>query len=81
MSRRRGPRLAAGLLALGLALGAAAAPPARACAFDAWLPPLTLVDRLFDADAVALAAADPEDPSRWRLLAAPAAVSATPCPT
>jgi len=78
VSRRRGPRLAAGLLALGLALGAAAAPPARACAFDAWLPPLTLVDRLFDADAVALAAADPEDPSRWRLVAAPAAVSATP---
>ena len=70
---RRAPRRAAWGAALMLAL--AVAPAARACAFDAWLPPLTLVDRLFDADAVALGVADPEDPARWVLSGAPRAVS------
>ncbi|SFH85223.1 hypothetical protein [Albimonas pacifica] len=64
--------------ALAFALGLAVGQPALSCAFDAWLPPLTLVDRLFDADAVALAVADPADPARWILVAAPPAVSATP---
>lgn len=76
--RGRAGRLAA--LRAGIAAVAALpalALPARApaCAFDAWLPPLTLVDRLFDADALAMAAADPSDPTRWRLVAAPAPIS------
>ncbi|MDF2235112.1 hypothetical protein P2H44_21350 [Albimonas sp. CAU 1670] len=66
------------ILALALAAALLApAPAARACAFDGALPPLTLVDRLFDADALVVAAPDPDDPTRWRLLDAPAPVSAS----
>ena len=61
MRRARGALLAAAVAA-ALATGA---PAARACAFHAWLPELTLVDRLLDADRIVLARPDPASPFRF----------------
>ncbi|MEE3098904.1 MAG: hypothetical protein VX463_03955, partial [Pseudomonadota bacterium] len=71
-------RAAGGLAPLAVASGLAVLsgpPAASACGFDGAPPAPTLADRLFDADALALAVPDPGAPGGWRLEAAPEAVS------